>query len=279
MPLNGSGWQPNRCVRSVRFFGSALRTALVETDQGFGYLKGLGNPEGPHPLACELLGSELADWLGLPTLDYSLVEIQSGDEIPTSSNARVAPGRAFISKREELAFTWGGDAGTIEHIANVEAISQLVVIDTWIRNCDRHSPDGLRQNLDNVMLIKEPASRRAVRLVAMDFTHAFTCGHELTKKLSNIEYVRDARVYGLFDQFKLWLDRNVVRNCAVKMGAIQTADVTQLVNSIPNDWHVSTELRSHLVAHICERARFLADHIEGIIWEQMKFLEETENGD
>jgi hypothetical protein len=32
-------------------------TARVDTDLGEGYIKALGNPEGPHILACELIGS------------------------------------------------------------------------------------------------------------------------------------------------------------------------------------------------------------------------------
>ena len=278
MPLNGSGWQPQKFVRFVKSFGSALRTCLVETDHGPGYLKGLGNPEGPHALACELVGTELADWLRLPTLDYAILTVQPNDDISIGENERVNPGPAFITRREEFALPWGGDDGTLANISDVSVISKLVVIDTWLRNCDRHAPDGLRRNLDNVLLIKELGSRRALRLVAMDFTHAFTCGNELTKRISQIDHVNDQRVYGLFPEFRPWIDRRVVRACAKRLEELSADETSRIVRSIPHQWEVPDPVRASLTSFILNRARFLAAHIEEIIWTQMTLNQEEGNG-
>ena len=59
-----------------------MRTAIVQTDAGRAYLKGLGNPEGPHALICEWVGTKLARQFGLHTLEFALMLIGSTDEIP-----------------------------------------------------------------------------------------------------------------------------------------------------------------------------------------------------
>jgi hypothetical protein len=63
-------------------FPTSARTALVETDGGFGYLKAMGGPEGPHTLAAEVVATQLAEWLGLPTFDCAIITIDQMDEIP-----------------------------------------------------------------------------------------------------------------------------------------------------------------------------------------------------
>jgi hypothetical protein len=53
-------WQPTTVRRFIKALETATGTVIVETDQGEGYLKPLGNPEGPHVLACEWVGTQLA---------------------------------------------------------------------------------------------------------------------------------------------------------------------------------------------------------------------------
>lgn len=45
----------------------------MDTDEGEGFLKTLGNSEGPNVLACEWIGTLLADWFGLRTLEHSII--------------------------------------------------------------------------------------------------------------------------------------------------------------------------------------------------------------
>src|SRR4051794_38425377 len=103
--MGSADWQPTTVTRFLRGIPSSARTAVVETDAGTGYLKALGNPEGPNTLACELVGTRLAQWLGLPTLDFALINIDDVDEIPFYNSAgemdgRAFPGAAFITREE-----------------------------------------------------------------------------------------------------------------------------------------------------------------------------------
>jgi hypothetical protein len=67
-------WQPRIIRRFIKNFATATEVVLVETDQGRGYLKALGNKSGPHALACEWVGTNLAKLLGLQTFDFSIIE-------------------------------------------------------------------------------------------------------------------------------------------------------------------------------------------------------------
>jgi hypothetical protein len=216
VPLNGNGWSPRNVTRFIQSFGTAAGTARVDTDQGEGYIKALGNPEGPHILACELVGSLLADWLGLSTLDFALIDVTADDEIPFYGGGVASPGPAFISRAQQ-GTTWGGTSDELEAVHNQLNISGLVVLDTWIRNCDRYAPEVGRVNRDNVFFIQYPESKKNVLLKAIDFTHAFACGRALNRQLGFIDNVRDERIYGLFPEFAGFLRRDEVGRLAARL--------------------------------------------------------------
>jgi hypothetical protein len=145
-------WQPRVIQRFVEVISRSTRVMRVDTDAGEGYLKALGNPEGPQVLACELVGTLAAEWLGVPTLDSAVVTVTAEDELPMGEGRMAGVGPAFIT-RAEKGIAWGGDEDALRGIGNPEAVSGLVVLDTWIRNCDRYRPEPQwRVNRDNVYL-------------------------------------------------------------------------------------------------------------------------------
>jgi hypothetical protein len=75
-------WQPSIVRKFLKGFPTSACTALVETDKGQAYLKALGGPEGPHTLAAELVGTQLAAWFGLSTFDWSIIMLDEIVEIP-----------------------------------------------------------------------------------------------------------------------------------------------------------------------------------------------------
>lgn len=81
---------------SSLFQPASTRVVRVETDQGEGFLKALRNPEGPHVLACELVGTLLADGMGIPTLDFSIIEV-------TDESWQVAEGRDRVRRSSREA--------------------------------------------------------------------------------------------------------------------------------------------------------------------------------
>ena len=276
MPLHGNGWRPTLVTRFVQAFGTATGTVRVDTDAGEGYLKALGNPEGPHALACELVGSRLADWFGLQTLDFALIQVGEDDDIPLVSGNKALPGPAFISRAENTGFSWSGDDKELNKIDNINDISGLVVLDTWLLNCDRHAPDGRRVNLDNVFLTQHPNNERTLRLMAMDFTHAFTCGGEINRRVGYIEKIKDANVYGCFRQFVPFLNREEVRRLAALLSEFDHNEAKEVVSSVPKAWEVGQENCATWASMITQRAHFLAENIETMLWPQMELIGGTE---
>jgi len=134
-------WSPTTFLRFERSLSTSTRVAKVVTDAGDAYLKGLGNPEGPHALACEMVGTQLAHLFGLPTLDSAILQVNADeDEIPLYGGGKVTSGSAYCT-REEPGHAWGGDAEELKLLENPQDIVRLVVFDTWVRNRDRHHPD------------------------------------------------------------------------------------------------------------------------------------------
>src|SRR5438132_6499286 len=147
-------WQPTTFLRFEEGLDTSMGTARIVTDAGPAYIKALGNRQGPHALACEWVGTQLAAWFGLPTFDFALMPIDASvDEILFLRGGRATSGTAFVT-RATLGHTWGGTTEELDKLANPKAVSRLVVFDTWTRNCDRHPPDltQRRPNYDNVFL-------------------------------------------------------------------------------------------------------------------------------
>ena len=261
-------WQPTRFVRFERSLKTSVRTAQIVTDAGKAYCKAMGNPEGPHALACEWVGTQLARWLGLPTFDCAILTLDDLDEIPFAGGGQAEPGPAFVA-RAEPGHTWGGTGLELQLVDNQEAIAKLVVFDTWTLNCDRYPPDlATRQpNYDNVFLSEEGASPGRFRLVAMDHTHCFTCGRELNERIASIDRTKDGQVYGLFPGFvaAVQVQRPVVEAAAERLRTFTGAVGHDIVRTIPTDWQVSEPARAALVDLLTQRAAFVADNIMRVL--------------
>jgi hypothetical protein len=262
-------WRPASISRLIRSLPTSTDTVVVMTDTGEGYLKAMGNRAGEHALACELVGTQLARWLGLSTFDFHLIQVTEANEIPFAKGGQAKPGPAFIT-RTEPGEPWGGKKRELKRLINPQDVSLLVVFDTWTLNCDRHSfKDGgrVRINRNNVFLSEE-APRGRLLLKAMDHTHCFTCGKELSPPIAHIDRTKDPRIFGLFPEFRPFLDREVVRRTAERLGALTRETVEQMVQGIPPEWDVKQSARKALADLILARASYVADSIMNSLWPQ-----------
>ena len=270
-------WNPRTITRFARGLPTSARTAVVETDQGQGYVKAIGNPEGIHTLACEFVGTQLAAWLGLAVLEYKIIDVDEVVEIWFVNAAgevegSALPGPAFITRKEQ-GDSWSGEERQLRQLVNPEDISRLVVFDTWTLNCDRHGPrenDASAQariNRQNVFLSEEaPAGRFCLK--AIDHTHCFTCGRALNTGLRSLDRIRDPRVFGRFPEFVSFLDRAVVRDTLDRLRRIERTVVASMTHSIPPAWEVRREVQEAWVDLICSRAMFVAHTLEDKLWPQ-----------
>ncbi|WLD14663.1 HipA family kinase [Planctellipticum variicoloris] len=259
----------------------------METDVGSAYVKAMGGPEGPHTLASEVVVTQLAAWFGLSTFDWAIVIVDEFDEIPFldkdgNQTGQATPGPSFITRAEQ-GVTWGGGDRELKLLVNPQDISRLVVFDTWVLNCDRHSPadpeTGRRRkpNRDNVFLSEEAPAGQFL-LKAMDHTHCFTCGREWTRRLGQVDTIRDSRVFGLFPEFRKFLKKDAVTQAATDLRTITAEVVREMIDCVPNEWDVKREARNALVDLVVGRAIFVAETIETRLWPQGSLFPDDEEG-
>jgi len=262
-------WKPTKIRRVIETLGSSTGATLVMTDDGKAYAKLMGNPEGKQSLFCEALGTMAAEYLGLPVFEHAFVNVTEPGIVEYHDGSKSGVGPAFVAKEHE-GTAWGGTEEELEAVVNPSACAGLVVLDTWIRNCDRYRPDEreTRCNYRNVFLSGADAPRGKFNLVAMDHTHCLACGWELTPKISHIDNVKDARLYGHFPGFKKYVTRQAVGTYATRLGAFTPSDAQRFLGQIPNPWHVQSAVKSAVAEFLSQRAHFVAKNIHEMLADQ-----------
>lgn len=228
----------------------------IMTDAGRGYIKALGNPQGPHGLACEWIGTQLAGWFGLPTFDIAIMQVLADDDIPLGRNCKAEPGPALVTRAEE-GRSWGGSEQELEAVENTDQIAALVVFDTWVRNCDRFPPDLATRdpNYDNVFLSAVGKGRSLLK--AIDHNNAFSCGHDLDLSIKHIGKTNDPRPYGLFPAFSRYLTRAKLASAMLRLGDVSADELRPFIDSIPKEWEVPKPIGAALIDFLVDRAKFL----------------------
>lgn len=255
-------WQPTRLLRLVQTHDTSMGTTQWKTDATFAFVKTLGNRAGEHALASEYVASALASWFGLTVPDFAIVSLPDDLCYPLPRGAKAEPGPAFASRLVE-GRTWGGSADELHALVNPEDVTGLVVFDTWVRNRDRYPPNiaTRKANYGNVFLadVEKP---EGVRLCAIDHTHCFDNEEEFTKRLLDIDRVKDDRTFGLFPPFSPFITPSRLHDCRVKLLTLQRRDVDGIIDLIPSEWQVDTEQKANLAELILRRATYIADRIE-----------------
>jgi len=260
-------WRPRELLRIEAVRPTNMQVVLAVTDAGKAYIKPLGGSDhGPHCLACELVGTRLANWFGLATLDHAVLGLTALDaEMIRDAGGQAEAGAAFATRAVSEASPWGGSAEELERASNPETIPGLVVFDTWTLNWDRCPPEGdaRRPNYDNVLLAKEQDKQGRVRIIAIDHGECFSQAQELTSGLASIERTHDDRIFGLFSGFRPFMRQEWIDAAAQLLGQVDRQMVSDWVGEIPDEWLVRDSAKKALVNLICTRASYLADTIAG----------------
>lgn len=260
--MSNKPWQPTRLVRVIESYDTSMGTTHVKTDATFGYIKTMGNRQGPHCLASELVASSLACWFGLTVPDFAVFDLPAAACFVLPRGIPVQPGPAFVSRRAP-GHTWGGSAAELQAIENPRDVTRLVVFDTWVRNCDRHPPDltTRKPNYANVYLADTDSPTRT-RLLALDHTHCFNAGRDFTEHLANVDNVKDQRTYGLFPAFQPYLELGELAWCKSLLRSVTAELAAEHVARIPRAWQVDERAAKGLAVLIHGRAAFVAGMID-----------------
>ena len=268
-PPGGSQSRRPRVRAFIKQYLSNSQAALVETDQGEYVVKVINNRDGPPVLIGEWVGTHAAQWLGIPVADCDIVELTGLVEIPldASGDKLAEPGLCFGSKFIR-AFGWNRDRDALEALENTNAISGVVVVDTWLRNLDRYcrNADGTTR-FDNPgnLLLSEGGTKGKFRLTAIDFGYAFGGPTWTGRKLA--ASVQDNTIYGRFPAFRPYLERALAKPFLDRLAELSASDAESFVDGVPREWGVTQEKADQVVSFLQRRAAYVAKRLSMIPWE------------
>ena len=206
-----------------------------------------------------------------------MIEVTELDELPFFKGGNAEPGPAFVTRGEQGS-VWDGSKRLLKKIDNPDAISGLVVVDTWLRNTDRFFLPASRVNWDNVFFSKESSDAGKLSMRAMDFSHAIQYGGELTERVNSIDNVTDDAVYGLFPEFRKKITQEAIRHFASILGDLPGPDIEDAVGLIPLKWQLEPNARVALVDFFVRRAKFVAESIESTLFDPPQLTIDLSNG-
>jgi hypothetical protein len=273
MASNSLVWKPTRILSHIEARPTGSSILRVETDQGDAFLKAMGATNGPNVLACELVGTLLAEWLGLRTLDFHVFDVPGDLDLHFADGLRVEAGPGFLSRAEPHQ-VWSGDPEELGFLENPEDLNLLIVLDTWTMNCDRYRPSNHdvieRNKKDNVFFSQESGERGKLVLKAMDHGCCFTCeGNVTTPAL--LKTMNNDRLYGRFPEFRDRTERDALLRAAGAVEAIDRVQVQGFIEQVPTQWQIAQSARQTWCEWICQRAKSVRRIIERAIPETNLF--------
>lgn len=215
----------------------------------------MGNKAGYDALICELIGTELARWIGLTTPDFAILHVPEFEHLDPIIQGESGP--AFCSKWNDEAITLSPNTRLVAKIRQKDDIAKLVVFDTWVRNSDRFPTEGNHNNstsnLDNLLLSPD---KRMVQMIVIDHTHIFVEG-TLDDDLGNDELIEEKTVFGLFDQFRPHLNHTNVTKSLEKLASIDSDTIWEILGTVPIEWDMTNRTKENLADFLLQRAEKL----------------------
>lgn len=251
-------WQPKKFKRFEKRLATSMSTSRIVTDAGKAYIKCLGNNEGPHCLACEWVGTRIAQLMGLPTFDIAILTLTS-DDVPFDETGKEQAGPAFVA-REEKGFAWDRSAESLKDLLNPDDVAKLIVADTLLANWDRRSPSGDKVKEDNVFLSQARAENGKV-LIAMDFTHCIGRAASINSSITHINRTKDSGVYGLFDEFIRFLTLSNVQAAVQSLDRITDEKIDGILSELPPEWDVDLGHRENIRTYLRQRRLYLTENL------------------
>ncbi len=252
-----NGFAPTRVEEVHEVLPTSTEPVKVRTDAGLAYLKHPANRANPQSLACEWLGTRLAQTLGLTTFDTVQLDYDGVAQI-VLDHGLAEPGRCFVT-RAEKGGTWDETRAGLDGLDRPDDLVRLVVLDTWLRNPDRHivrrgQPEP---NPSNVFISAERGIGMFSCLIAMDFSLlllplARGPGVEMPTGTE-----RDPEVYGLFPEFVPYLRRASLEKALGVLAATTHDELLEISAEIPDEWGVDSTVRIETASFLVERATFL----------------------
>lgn len=238
----------------------------VVTDVGPALVKYMGNRQGLDALVCEIVGSELANLIGLTTPDFAIANVPEM-VLPFDPPQQVLPGPAFFSRWEE-ATSISPNPTLLGSLRRPSDLGTLVVFDTWLRNKDRFNDAESGYPIDNYDNLLLRADKRKVQLLVIDHTHAIaeaTLSDELGQS-----WIDEQIVYGYFSQFVPFIKRDDVNRAIMTIQSVDATALDHICGGVPSSWGMTNGLKIRLIDALLKRASRLHSWLPGAIFGQLE---------
>lgn len=219
----------------------------------------MGNPQGDEALAQELVGSELAAYVGLTVPEFAVLTV-ADLQIETVSGRPLNFGPAFISQALDQPYPADSEGTCLKRLRSKEDLALLIAFDTWVRNADRcPPPDHLvpEPNRDNLMF---RSTSGWFDLIAFDHTHCFAEA-DLETEMADERFVTDTGVYGAFPEFLPYVDESSLRLACAKIVGVDGDTVMEIIASVPTQWGPSAAVRERWAQQIINRAQQVENYV------------------
>jgi len=255
---------------------TSTKPLRVMTNDGPAIVKYMGNQAGPDALICELIGTELANCIGLATPDFAVAHMPAL-VLPNHPFLRVESGPAFFSKWGDDTTSFSPRSTLLGNLRKPDDIAKLVAFDTWLRNKDRFSAPVDHaygcENFDNLLL---RADKRKVQLLVIDHSHAIaetTLEDELGQG-----WVDEQKVYGMFPEFVQYVTQRGIQGALAEINKIDVERIERICQEVPRDWGMTHALAQRLSNCIAERSRKLASWLPALLFDQYEMDLEGREG-
>lgn len=236
----------------VHYLGSHsegyTRPQLFELSDGNKYLvKFKNNPQGTRVLVNDWVAGKLALLLGLPVAPFALVYFSKShfNQFPELYKYGFKPGHQFASYLlKNCTGLW--EPRNSGEIANLSVLPGVIVFDYWVNNYDRDTGNALL----------EKVSENTCYLHLIDHGLCFPIG-SWTKKNSQKVYV------SILDQdVHTWAVTRIdnpkdLLKFTEKVLSLPSEQIYKVINSIPEDWNVSSSEKEAVYQYLITRREVL----------------------
>jgi hypothetical protein len=115
-------------------------------------------------------------------------------------------------------------------------------------------------------------------VIAMDHTHAFTCGRTLTRAIKNIDRLQDERLYGHFPEFAEYVTHAALRRYTARLRSLSPAVADGFLAGVPGPWCPPGDVVDALREFLAQRAAFVGQKVRQMLVEQRYLDPELELG-
>ena len=210
-----------------------------------------------------------------------MIKVDELELVQFESGQFADAGSVYLSKYRD-GTPWDGESETLKEVQNHRDAVGFIVLDTWLQNCDRYRAHGSNpiDRPDNIFLGRAAATgnKAHFEMVAMDHTHIMTCGRALTKKIANIDNVRECQLYGNFPAFQPFVSNETFHAFIDRLAQFGEAEAQAWMKLIPRDWPPDQEVRLRVCEYLQARASFVTDNMGKMLSEAGFIESELEGG-